>query len=104
MKLNIKIKNKIVAATLFLIATTSVETKAQWSDRYTGWAAEPPRMPMNYGERAPFATESMPPLHAPPPGGGDGQKLPVNGGFWILIGLALTHSFIRRKHKRKAVF
>ena len=64
----------------------------------------------NNGNKSPFArsanrskkTENPLINFAPPPNeDGDGQKLPVHGGVWILAGLALTYGVVCKKHKKQ---
>ena len=102
MKLNIT--KYIIAAAIFLAAATPVATKAQYAQttENTEWEAKPPRISNPGNERTPF-TDSRPPAYAPPPEGGDGQKLPIHGGLWVLIGLAVAYGVVYRKCKEDDV-
>jgi len=101
MKLRIT-KFMIAAVAIFLLTAAPTGAKAQFAQNTNGgaeWTAEPPKMSNSGSVRSPFAEDVRPPSYAPPPGGGDGQKLPVHGGFWLMIGLAISYGIVRRNHK-----
>ena len=100
MKLNIT-KYIIAAAILFLAAATPIEAKAQYAQTTENaeWKTEPPKMSNPGAERAPFTDITHPPAYAPPPEGGDGQKLPIRGGLWVLIGLTVAYGIVYRKRE-----
>ena len=104
MKLNIR-KYTIVAAMLFLIATVStVEAKLQWDNNSELFESPISDSNNQMNGRAPFASDNdnKPALRAAPPGSGDGQKLPIGDGAWVLVGLALcslVYGFKKRQQR-----
>jgi len=99
-------KYVIVTATLSLMFSTTIEAKLSWDNNVQNadggieWVAEPSKKSRPSGERAPFTDLHPPPVYAPPPGEGDGQKLPVPDGFWILIGMVMTYGIVCRRDKK----
>ena len=97
----------IAAAVLFSATAMSTEANAQFAQNTNGgaeWTVEPPKM-SNSGTDIDLFTDSRPPAYAPPPEGGDGQKLgPISEGLWVLIGLAMTYGIIRRKQRVKDMY
>ena len=95
----------IAAAALFLAAATpTIETKAQWDNVQSTASNEifekSSTASNSSNAREPFAQIQAPPSYAPPTGEvGDGQKLPIHGGFWILIGLAVSYGIARREKR-----
>ena len=109
MKLKIS-KYIIAAAVLFSATATSTEANAQWNNiaQSTDTSFKNPLVtPNNSSGRAPFAESNSPfhpspPLRAQPPGiDGDGQKLPVSGGLWILTGLSIIYGIACRILKKE---
>ena len=100
---------KVLAALLFsFVFAQTIDAGMQFDNTPTtesiGWQTESPESKPNQSDNfmIPFA-ENRTPLYAPPPGGGDGQKLPVSGGVWLLLGLALAYGIIiRRKPKKRS--
>ena len=102
-----KLAKYVIAFTVVFLATDiTIEAKLPWDNNVQNadggieWGAEPSKKSRPGGERAPFTDLHPPPAYAPPPGGGDGQKLPVPDGLWILIGMAMTYGAVCRRDKR----
>ena len=106
MKTNkIKIRYIIAAAALFLAAATpTIDAKAQWDvaqNATSGEVFEKSSPAINSGGtiKTPFS-ETPPPSYALPPGAGDSQKeIPIQGGLWALIGLAISYGIFRRERR-----
>ena len=100
-------KYVIAFAVVFLATDITIEAKLPWDNNVQNadggieWVAEPSKKSNPVGGRAPFTDlHPPPPSYAQPPGGGDGQKLPVPGGLWILIGMAMTYGVVCRRDKK----
>ena len=98
---------KYMIVTAFFAVAISIEARAQYEHAEK---AESPQTQNNSAERTPF-TESTgspfnapPPSYAPPPGGGDAQKeIPVSNGLWIIAGLVIVYSLVRRRNLQKKI-
>jgi hypothetical protein len=129
MKLNMKIKDIIAVAILFLAAAMPVEVKA-FGDIFQGmtndfeqstlynsnevspFGSSPYDSPYDYepspfdSRSSPFESKSARWFYGPPDEVGDGQKLeefpvPVADGSWILIGLCLAYVLFVRNLRKK---
>ena len=99
------IKYIIAVAVLFSTTAMSTEVNAQFAQSKNGvseWVTEPPKTSSSGSDGLPFV-DPRPPAYAPPPEGGEGQKIPLTEGLWILIGLAMSYGIVRRKQKEKDV-